>query len=141
MKVGLASDHAGVALKQDLSQQLGKLGNETLDFGPRDETSVDYPDYASLLCRSLLRGEIARGILICGTGLGMAMAANRFPGIRAAPCATAELARLTRLHNNANVLCLGARFLKPETAWPVVEQFLRTDFEGGRHQARVEKLG
>lgn len=138
--VSLGSDHAGVALKAALVLHLRAAGHEVLDRGPSDETSVDYPDYAALVCRDLLSGEALRGILVCGSGIGMSIAANRFPGIRAALCFDEELARLSRAHNDANVLCLGARFVDAVRGCRMVDAWLATPFEGGRHGRRVAKL-
>ena len=135
--IAIASDHAGVELKSSL---IHVLGNAT-DLGPSTTDSVDYPDYANKLCEWVLSGENRRGVLICGSGIGMSIAANRHAGIRAALVNSPELAMLARQHNDANVLCLGARFVSQEAAQACLHTFLRTEFEGGRHAARVEKLG
>lgn len=136
----LASDHAGVALKALLLRLLDERGLEHEDLGPADETSVDYPDFAHLLASRIASGGAQRGILICGTGIGMSMAANRHPGVRAALCHDAYTAEMARRHNDANVLCLGARVLGDGLALQVVGVFLDTAFEGGRHQRRVGKI-
>ena len=136
----LASDHAGVALKALLLRLLDERGLEHEDLGPADETSVDYPDFAHLLASRIASGGAQRGILICGTGIGMSMAANRHPGVRAALCHDAYTAEMARRHNDANVLCLGARVLGDGLALQVVGVFLDTAFEGGRHQRRVSKI-
>lgn len=140
-RVALASDHAGFALKQEIGQMLRERGATVLDLGTDSLESVDYPDFAAKLCEAVLAGEAARGILVCGSGIGMSMAANRHAGIRAALCHNGTEARLTRAHNDANVLALGARMIGPEVARDCVAAFLDTAFEGGRHQRRVGKLG
>ena len=136
----LGSDHAGVALKAALVAHLTEAGHTLTDLGPYDTTSVDYPDYAKLVCHKVLETPDALGILICGTGIGMSMAANRMPGIRAAVCVNEYLARLTRMHNNANVLCLGERVIGVGLAASITDVFLATGFEGGRHQRRIDGI-
>jgi ribose 5-phosphate isomerase B len=136
----LASDHAAIGLKDELVRVLRARGETFRDLGPFDDSSVDYPDFAHLLVREILDGRARRGILICGTGIGMSMAANRHPGIRAALCHDAFTAGMARRHNDANVLCLGARVIGSGVADQIVEVFLDTDFEGGRHQRRVAKI-
>ncbi len=136
----LASDHAGVALKARLLRLLDERGLEHEDLGPADETSVDYPDFAHLVASRVASGDARTGILICGTGIGMSMAANRHPGVRAALCHDAYTAEMARRHNDANVLCLGARVLGEGVAMQVVEVFLGTAFEGDRHRRRVDKI-
>jgi ribose 5-phosphate isomerase B len=115
-------------------------GHEVLDFGTNSAEVVDYPDYAVLVAEAVTRGSAACGVLVCGTGIGMAIAANKVPGARAAACADAEAARLSREHNDANILTLGARVLPREGAFSIIETWLKTDFIGGRHVRRVEKL-
>jgi ribose 5-phosphate isomerase B len=139
-RIIIGSDHAGFALKVVLVPFLTKVGHTVTDLGPNDTTSVDYPDYAKAVCRQVLADPGAFGILICGTGLGMSMAANRMPGIRAAVCVNEYLARMARRHNNANVLCLGERVVGQGLASSIVEVFLATAFEGGRHQRRVDGI-
>ncbi len=139
--VALASDHRGVALRQVLADALRARGLTVMDLGPDGEDSVDYPDFASGVSLQISRKEADRGILICGTGIGISMAANRHPGVRAAVCWDETSARLTREHNDANVLALGARLLGVEVAKDCVRTFLSTDFAGGRHAGRVAKLG
>lgn len=137
----IASDHAGVELKATLMNELGGRGLTVVDLGPNDSSSVDYPNFAKLLTSRVLSGDAPRGILICGTGIGMAMAANRNHGIRAAMVSEPVSARLTRKHNDANVLCLGARMIGPEVALACVDAFLETEFEpgdDGRHRRRVQ---
>ncbi|MDX1424457.1 MAG: ribose 5-phosphate isomerase B [Kiloniellales bacterium] len=139
--IAVASDHAGYDLKTMLSRELAEMGYEVLDLGTDGPQSVDYPDFADALARAVRAGEAERGVLICGTGIGIAMAANRHPGIRAAVCWDETSARLTREHNDANVMALGARLLGPEVAKDCLRTFLSTEFAGGRHAGRVAKLG
>ena len=139
--VAIASDHAGYDLKQTLSRELAEMGYEVLDLGTDGPQSVDYPDFADALAKVIQNGEAERGVLICGTGIGMAMAANRHPGVRAGVCWNETSARLTRAHNDANVLALGARLLGTEVAKDCLRTFLTTDFAGGRHAGRVAKIG
>lgn len=139
--IALASDHAGFALKQALADELRAGGHTVLDLGPQDEASVDYPDYANRLAAALGDGRAERGVLVCGSGIGIEIAANRHPHVRAANCVHATMARLARSHNDANVLALGSRLIGLETARDCLKAFLDTPFEGGRHQGRVDKLG
>jgi ribose 5-phosphate isomerase B len=138
--IAIASDHAGLGLKTDLRRLLQSLDIEVEDLGPQDAKSVDYPDYAHLLARAVSDGRIERGILICGSGIGMSMAANRHPGVRAALCHDAYTAEMARRHNDANVLCIGERTTGPGVAEQIVRIFIDTDFEGGRHERRVAKI-
>jgi ribose 5-phosphate isomerase B len=138
--IAVAADHAAVALKAELVAELGRLGHEALDLGPFDTTSVDYPDYATKVTGAVTSGQAALGVLLCGTGLGMAITANKVHGIRAALCRTEFEARLSRQHNDANVLCLGARVTGGGLALEILKAFLGASFEGGRHAARVEKI-
>lgn len=140
-KIAIASDHAGFELKSVLKQELEKLGFEPLDLGTDGAASVDYPDFGNKLAASLQAGEAKRGVLICGTGIGISIAANRHAHVRAALCHDGLSARLSRLHNDANVLCLGARVTGVDVARDCLAVFLGTEFEGGRHQNRVAKLG
>ena len=139
--IAIASDHAGFDLKAQLKQELAAMGFEALDLGPDSTASVDYPDFANRLAAVLKDGQAKRGVLICGTGIGISMAANRHRHIRAALVHDVTGARLTRQHNNANVLCLGARLIGADVAKDCLKVFLTTDFEGGRHENRVAKLG
>jgi ribose 5-phosphate isomerase B len=139
--IAIASDHAGYDLKTTLSQELAEMGYEVLDLGTDGPQSVDYPDFGAALAEVVRTGEVERGILICGTGIGISMAANRHPGVRAAVCWDETSARITREHNDANVLALGARLLGVEVAKDCLRTFLSTDFAGGRHVGRVAKLG
>lgn len=137
----LATDHAGFQLKEDLKAQLTSQGWQVLDLGTHSEERTDYPDYADRLCREMAqRPELKWGVLICGSGQGMAIRANRYPHIRAALCFTDEIAELSRRHNNANVLCLGSRFVDLNQALGIWQAFHTTPFEGGRHEGRVNKL-
>ena len=136
----VASDHAAIELKRRVVELLAARGEQFSDLGPADDRSVDYPDYAHRAVTEITSGRAERGILICGTGIGMSMAANRHPGVRAALCHDAYTAEMARRHNDANVLCLGARVLGVGVAEQVVEIFLATDFDGDRHQRRVAKI-
>ncbi len=140
MRVAIGSDHAGFRLKESLKEYLEDMGVDFVDVGTDSEESVDYPDYAKKVCELLKRGEVDRGILICGTGLGMSMAANKCRGVRAALCLFPEMARLARSHNNANVLVLAGRLMGAELAKWTLKAFLETEFEGGRHERRIKKL-
>jgi ribose 5-phosphate isomerase B len=138
--IALGADHAGFALKQDLKAYLIERGHRVIDFGTHSTDSVDYPDFAALVARSVQEGDAVRGVLVCGSGIGMAIAANKVAGVRAAVAADAPTARLSRLHNDANVLALGARATPSTDAVEIVEAWLATPFEGGRHARRVDKL-
>ncbi|MBM4367540.1 MAG: ribose 5-phosphate isomerase B [Deltaproteobacteria bacterium] len=140
MKIAAGSDHAGLALKRQLVERLRTQGHEVHDLGTHDAQSCDYPDYAALVARAVAQGEADRGLLVCGTGQGMAMAANRVPGVRAAVCADTFTARATRAHNDANVLCIGERVVGPGLAGDIVDAFVSGPFEGGRHANRVAKI-
>ena len=139
--IAIASDHAGFELKAQLKLELAAMGFEPLDLGPDSTASVDYPDFADRLAAAIKEGKSKRGILVCGTGIGISMAANRHRHLRAAVVHDVTSARLTRQHNNANVLCLGARLTGADVAKDCLKVFLTTDFEGGRHENRVAKLG
>lgn len=139
-KIFIASDHAGFELKEFLITQLAKLEIKTVDLGCTSATkSVDYPDFAQKLAKKITKDSDS-GILICGSGIGISIAANRFKHIRAALCHNVTSAKLSRAHNNANVICLGARFTKEKSALAMVKAFLNAEFEGGRHERRVDKL-
>ncbi|WP_338812673.1 ribose 5-phosphate isomerase B [Bernardetia sp. Wsw4-3y2] len=140
MKISIANDHAGTEYKKFLQNYLTNLGHEVKNFGTDSSDSVDYPDFAHPLANSVTSNETELGILICGSGNGIAMSANKHADIRAAICWNEELAALARQHNNANVICIPARFVTQELAQKMVETFLKTEFEGGRHQTRVEKI-
>jgi ribose 5-phosphate isomerase B len=140
MRIALGSDHVGVELKARVKQALDERHLEYHDFGPSTDSPVDYPDYAARVAESVTSGQCDRGILICGTGVGMAIAANKVPGIRAAQVAGRDGARLSREHNDANVLTLGARTTSVDGAMDIIDAFLATPFGGGRHQRRVDKV-
>lgn len=139
--VAIAADHAGVELKSKLKEYLEEGGVRVIDLGAEGSASVDYPDIANRLAKAVTSAEAQQGIVICGTGIGVSMAANRHSGVRAAVCHDITSARLARQHNDANVLALGARLIGSEVAKDCVETFLNTRFEGGRHTGRVQKLG
>ena len=139
-KIAIASDHAGFELKTQLKQELGQLGFEVLDLGTDGPASVDYPDFASKMADVLASGTVQRGVLVCGSGIGISMAANRHRHVRAALAHDHLTAKLARQHNNANVLCLGGRTTGPDVAKDCLRVFLETEFEGGRHQNRVAKF-
>jgi RpiB/LacA/LacB family sugar-phosphate isomerase len=141
VRVALGADHRGFALKQELKAWLAARGHEVLDFGADSAERVDYPDYAFKVAGAVQARKAERGILICSTGIGMSIAANRFPKVRAALCSSARLARLSREHNDANVLCLGADFVSGAEARRIVGVWLKTPFAGGRHAHRVRRLG
>lgn len=136
----IAADHAGLPLKEELVTLLGELARTFEDLGTHDGASVDYPDYAHRAATALLEGKHQIGILVCGSGVGMSISANRHRGIRAVVCSEPYSAAMARRHNDANVLCLGARVVGVGLAREIVEAFLAVDFEGGRHQRRVEKI-
>ena len=138
--VAIGSDHAGFALKQTLKQALTQWGVSFEDLGTLSEASVDYPDYAHAVARGIAEGRYRLGLLVCGSGLGVAMAANRHKGVRAAPCTDAYAARMARQHNDANVLCIGSRIVGPGLAEDILKSFLDASFEGGRHAKRVAKI-
>jgi ribose 5-phosphate isomerase B len=138
--IPIAADHAGFEMKEQLEERLKARGYEVKDLGTDSSASTDYADFAHPLADMVSRGDVKRGVLLCGTGLGMAYAANRHPHVRAAVVWTPEIAALARKHNDANVLVLPSRFLSPEDAEKILDVFLSTDFEGGRHVRRVEKI-
>ena len=141
MKIAIAADHAGFALKERLRARLATEGHEVLDFGANSAESCDYPDFAQQVGREVGQGRADRGILVCSTGIGMAIAANKVDGVRAAPAQSEDEVRLTREHNDANVLTLGARYLDENQASGLISIFLNTEFSGGRHARRVAKIG
>lgn len=140
MRIALGCDHGGLEHKNAIAEHLIQRGFEVEDYGIYELVSVDYPDIASKLCEGILRGEAQLGILVCGTGIGMSIAANKFKGIRAAACSEHFSAKYTRLHNNSNVLCLGGRVIGVGTAIELADIFVDTQFEGGRHETRVNKI-
>lgn len=137
-KITIGSDHAGYALKIKIIAHLHELGWEVIDVGTDSEASCDYPVFADAVCKNIQKGTTKLGILICGTGIGMSMAANKHRGIRAAACSDVFSARLTRAHNDANILCFGERVVGYGVACDLVDAFLSTEFEGGKHQRRVD---
>jgi ribose 5-phosphate isomerase B len=140
MTIAIASDHAGFALKAELAAELAAAGHQVLDLGPHDDGRVDYPDYGRALGEAISAGRAERGIAICGSGIGISIAANRVAGVRCALVTSGLMARLARQHNDANCIALGSRIIGPETARDCVAEFLNTPFEGGRHAGRVAKL-
>ena len=136
--IALANDHSGIALKEEIKKLLDKRGLEYKDFGTNTEASVDYPIYGESVAKAVVSGECDRGIIICGTGIGISIAANKVRGARAALCTDCFMAEMTRRHNDANILALGARVLGHGLALKIVETFLETEFEGGRHARRVD---
>ncbi|HJB40556.1 MAG TPA: ribose 5-phosphate isomerase B [Candidatus Ruthenibacterium avium] len=138
--IALGADHGGYALKEAVKEYLTGLGYECRDFGTYSEASVDYPDMAVPPCQAVLNGECEKALLFCGTGVGISIAANKMKGIRACCCSDAFSAKYTRLHNDANVLCMGGRVVGPGAACELAELFLTTDFEGGRHEKRIAKI-
>ena len=140
MKIAIAADHGGFELKDSMVEYIKSLGNEVVDLGTNSADSVDYPDYAKKVCEEIQKGNSDLGILICGTGIGMSLAANKFEGIRAACVSDMYSAKMSRNHNNANVLCIGARVIGDEVAKLIIKTFLENEFEAGRHQRRVDKI-
>jgi len=140
MKIAIGCDHAGVALRDKILPALKELSIEWEDFGTKDEESVDYPDFGEKVSKAVSRGIVDRGILICGTGIGMSIVANKFPGIRAALCSEAYSAKMSRLHNDANILVLPGRIIDNITAREIVKVWFTTPFESGRHQKRLDKI-
>lgn len=139
-KIAIACDHAGLDLKTLLKKQLDVLGMEVLDLGTNGPESVDYPDFGQAMGEAIKNGQANRGVLVCGSGIGISIAANRFPAVRAALIHDALGAKMSRVHNDANVICFGARMIGTEVANDCLNIFLNTEFEGGRHAARVNKL-
>jgi len=140
MKIAIGADHAGFALKEKLRARLVQEGHEVVDYGTNSADSCDYPDYAQAVGREVGAGRTDRGILVCSTGIGMAIAANKIDGVRAAPAQSEDEVRLTREHNDANVLTIGAKYLDDAHAESLIDVFLNTEFTGGRHARRVAKI-
>ena len=140
MKIALGCDHGGLDHKNAIKEFLEEQGHQVFDFGIYEQVSVDYPEIAVKVCDSIVKGESERGILVCGTGIGMSLAANKVKGIRAAAVSEHFSAKYTRLHNDSNVLCLGGRVIGIGTALELADLFIKTEFEGGRHQRRVDKI-
>ena len=140
MKISLACDHGGLQLKTYVATYLQQLGHTVLDFGTNSTDSCDYPDFAKPAALAVAKGECERGILVCTTGIGVSMVANKVKGVRCALCLNDDMAKMTRLHNNANVIAMGQKYVTTEMAKKIVDAFLNTDFEGGRHAQRVDKI-
>jgi ribose 5-phosphate isomerase B len=140
MKIAIGSDHRGFHLKEKVAAMLRSKGHQVDDEGTLAAESVDYPDFAALVAKKVSHGDVDRGILVCGTGIGMAITANKFPGVRAAPCTDEITAEISRRHNDLNVLCLPADMISPRTVERMVDVWVATEFEGGRHSRRVEKI-
>ena len=140
MKIALAADHGGFELKEKVKEYLQQKGYDVLDLGTHIEESVDYPNYGKACGEAVMRGDAERGIVFCGTGIGISIAANKVKGIRCALCTSLFMAEMSRKHNNANMLALGGRVLEPKLALDIVDVWLTTEFEGGRHQRRVDLL-
>ncbi len=138
--IAIGSDHGGYELKEHVKKHLVENGVEVKDFGTFSEASVDYPDCAKPVCEAVINGEAERGILLCGTGIGISIAANKYKGIRAALCSDVYSAMMAKQHNNANILCLGGRVTGRELAFMIVDTWLKTEFEGGRHADRIKKI-
>lgn len=140
MKIGIGADHGGYELKGKIIALLEKMGHEVKDYGCYSPESVDYPDVAKALCEGVVKDECERGILVCGTGIGMSIAANKVHGIRCAHCTDTYSAAMAKEHNNANVIAIGARITGEELAYCIVKSWLEAEFQGGRHQGRVDKI-
>ncbi len=140
MKIAVASDHRGVDVKRNVLELLGELGVEVVDYGPDSSDSVDYPDFARKVAQVVSDGDADRGILVCGTGLGMSIAANKFPHVQATPCHDELTAKMSRLHNDSNILCVSADLLGDNLISQLVRTWLATEFEGGRHARRLQKI-
>jgi len=140
MKVAIGSDHAGFELKEIIFHMVKEMGHEVIDMGTGSSCSVDYPDYAEAVAEAVSEGKVERGVLICGTGIGMSIVANKFKNVRAALCNDLFTAKMSRLHNDANILCIGGRVVGKDLAKEIVKVWFNTSFEGGRHSRRVEKI-
>lgn len=140
MKIGIGNDHTALEMKAEIVEHLKNKGYEIVDFGTNELASCDYPVYGELASRAVAAGEVDLGILICGTGVGISLAANKVKGIRACVCSEPYTAKLSRMHNNSNVLCFGARVIGPELAKMIVDEWLEAEYEGGRHQRRVDMI-
>jgi ribose 5-phosphate isomerase B len=140
MKVGIGCDHAGLELKKEITSFLKEMGIDCIDYGTNGPESVDYPDFGERVSEAVSKGELDRGVLICGTGIGMSIVANKFPGIRASLCNELFTARMSRLHNDANILVIGGRIVGRDLAREIVRVWFSTPFEGGRHENRLDKI-
>ena len=138
--IAIGCDHGGYELKEHIVKYLKDKGVDVKDFGVYNEDSVDYPDCAAPVCKAVLSGEAEHGILLCGTGIGISIAANKYKGIRAALCSDVYSAKMTKQHNNSNIICLGGRVTGRELAFMIVDAWMNAEFEGGRHQARIDKI-
>lgn len=140
MKIGIGNDHSSVEMKQQIKEFIEQMGHEVVDFGTNSTESCDYPVYGEKVAEAVVAGEVERGIVICGTGIGISLAANKVKGIRCVVCSEPYSARLSRQHNNSNMLAVGARVIGIEMAKMIVTEWLNTEFEGGRHQRRIDML-
>lgn len=140
MKIAVGCDHAAYELKEAIKEKLTKEGHEVLDMGCDSTESVDYPKYGHAVGRAVASGEAERGIAVCGSGIGISIACNKVPGIRAALCTSVEMAEMCRRHNNANVVCMGARMISQELAFDIIDKWMTTDFEGGKHLRRINEI-
>lgn len=140
MKIAIGCDHAGYELKEKVKAKMAAAGHEMIDVGTDSTESVDYPKYGHAVGRAVADGSAERGIAICGSGIGISIACNKVPGIRAALCTSTEMAEMCRRHNNANVICMGARMISEELAFAMVDTWMTTEFEGGKHERRINEL-
>ena len=140
MKISIACDHGGLELKNQLAEYIKSLGHEVVDYGTDSHDSCDYPDFAKPAAMAVSNGECERGVVVCTTGIGVSMVANKVNGVRCALCMNADMAKMTRLHNNANMIALGQKYVDVATAKQIIDNFLNTEFEGGRHAIRVSKI-
>lgn len=140
MKLVVGSDHAAYELKEAIKEKLINEGHEVIDVGCDSTESVDYPKYGHAVGRAVATGEAERGIAVCGSGIGISIACNKVPGIRAALCTSVEMAEMCRRHNNANVVCMGARMISQELAFDIIDKWMTTDFEGGKHLRRINEI-
>ena len=140
MKIVVGSDHAAYELKEAIKEKLIGEGHEVIDVGCDSPESVDYPKYGHAVGRTVASGEAERGIAVCGSGIGISIACNKVPGIRAALCTSVEMAEMCRRHNNANVVCMGARMISQDLAFDIIDKWMTTDFEGGKHLRRINEI-
>lgn len=140
MKIGFGADHAGFALKEELKKYLEEKGHECIDYGTYSEQRVDYPDYGKKVAHALVEGEVEKGVLVCGSGIGISISANKVKGIRCCVCSEPYSARMSVRHNNANIIAMGGRIVGTDLAKMIVDEFFNSQFEGGRHAARVKKI-
>lgn len=140
MKIAIGCDHAAYELKEKVKARMAAAGHEMIDVGTDSTESVDYPKYGHAVGRLVASGEVERGIAICGSGIGISIACNKVPGVRAALCTSTEMAEMCRRHNNANVICMGARMISEELAYAMIDTWMTTEFEGGKHERRINEL-